>query len=236
MRIVLKHLSTFAGLALLMSQSVAVAQEQTSEQRDFARMISAHPWELSSADRSKTCVLSFKPDPAPQGLALEKDPACITLVFTKDVVAWRVRGLDGVNLVDAKGNVVIELSEVENSIYEGRRTGEGIFLLQNVEEAREASRSMDLLIGNWALVRSQGQSVCRLTLTNTPADDDNFQVFTKPPCNPPVSTFAPTTWRLERGAILMNSASGEVWRFEADDLAQWRRVPEEASPLALQRQ
>jgi hypothetical protein len=43
-------------------------------------------------------------------------------------------------------------------------------------------------------------------------------------------------WRLERGELLLMSASGEVWRFEADDNAQWRRVPDSADPLIMLRQ
>jgi hypothetical protein len=34
----------------------------------------------------------------------------------------------------------------------------------------------------------------------------------------------------------MMSASGEVWHFEADDNAQWRRMPDMADPLMLLRQ
>jgi hypothetical protein len=32
------------------------------------------------------------------------------------------------------------------------------------------------------------------------------------------------------------SQSGEVWQFEADDNAQWRRVPDTADPLIMLRQ
>lgn len=212
------------------------AQEPAPSEPDILRNLSANPWELSSADRSKTCILKFRRDAAPQGFALDKDANCAALEFTKGIVAWRMRGLDLLALVDEQGRSVIDLSEVESGTFEGQRPGEGIFLLQNAEEAKEATRSMDLLVGNWALVRPQGQSVCRLTLTNTPAAQDNFQIFTKAPCESFVTSFAPINWRLERGAILINSLSGEVWRFEADDLAQWRRVPENIDPLLLQRQ
>jgi len=51
-----------------------------------------------------------------------------------------------------------------------------------------------------------------------------------------VTTFAPTVWRIERGELLLRSAKGEIWRFEADDNAQWRRVPDSADPLLLMRQ
>ena len=129
-----------------------------------------------------------------------------------------------------------ELAEVENSIFEGQRSGEGIFLLQNAEEAREAVRTMDNLVGNWAIIRAKGTRLCRLTLTNTPTEGDNFALFTKPPCESPVAAFAPLFWRLERGVILMIAKGGETWRFEPDDLAQWRRVPEDTDQLVLERQ
>jgi hypothetical protein len=92
------------------------------------------------------------------------------------------------------------------------------------------------MIGDWAMVRSNGESICGLTLTNTEASQDNFQVFLKPKCDPAIAAFAPTQWRLDHGQILLLSASGEAWQFEADDNAQWRRVPDSADPLILLRQ
>jgi hypothetical protein len=95
---------------------------------------------------------------------------------------------------------------------------------------------MDQMIGDWSMVRGSGRVVCGLTLTNTETTQDNFAVFLKPRCDPLVATFSPKQWRLERGELLMMSASGETWHFEADDNAQWRRVPDSADPLILLRQ
>ena len=61
-------------------------------------------------------------------------------------------------------------------------------------------------------------------------------MFLKPRCDPAVTAFAPTMWRLERGVLLLMSAAGEVWRFEADDNAQWRRMPDSVDPLIMLRQ
>jgi hypothetical protein len=36
--------------------------------------------------------------------------------------------------------------------------------------------------------------------------------------------------------VLLVLAQGETWQFEADDNAQWRRVPDSADPLILVRQ
>ena len=194
-------------------------------------------WELSTTERSKTCVVTLKGDSTPQGLKLELEPGCAAaLPFTKAITAWNIRGLDIVRLQDAAGEAVIDFTEVESGIFEGLRQGEGIYILQNLAAARSLAKSMDQMIGDWAMVRGNGQSICGLTLTNTEATADNFQVFLKPRCDPAVTAFAPTQWRLERGELLLLSANGEVWHFEADDNAQWRRVPDAADPLIMLRQ
>jgi hypothetical protein len=194
-------------------------------------------WELSTTERSKTCVVTLKPDASPQGLKLELEPGCAAaLPFTKDIASWAVRGLDIVRLQDATGQSVIDFTEVESGIFEGLRTNEGIYILQNLAAARSLAKSMDQMIGDWSMVRGSGRAICGLTLTNTEATPDNFQVFLKPRCDPAVAGFAPTMWRLERGVLLLMSAAGEVWRFEADDNAQWRKTPDSVDPLIMSRQ
>ena len=212
------------------------ARAQTTDQNDFAKTMVGQ-WELSNAERSRTCVLTFQVDLVPGGFKLESEPSCeAALAFMKGVRVWNVRGLDGVRLVDANGAAVVDLAEVESGIFEAQRSGEGIFLLQNLAAARAATRSMDQLIGNWSMVRGSGKVLCGITLTNTPVNGDNFELYLKGRCDDAVKSFAPMMWRLERGEILMQSARGETWRFETDDLSQWRRVPDSADPILLSRQ
>jgi hypothetical protein len=194
-------------------------------------------WELSTTERSKTCVVTLKPDTTPQGLKLELEPGCATaLPFTKDITGWNVKGLDIVRLQDATGEAVLDFTEVEAGILEGVRPGEGVYILQNLAAARSLAKSMDQMIGDWSMVRGNGNIVCGLTLTNNDAGHDNFQVFLKPKCDPGIASFAPSQWRLERGQIMLMSDRGETWRFEADDNAQWRLVPDTADPLIMLRQ
>jgi hypothetical protein len=212
--------------------SLAQAQDSATLKKDMIGQ-----WELSTTERSKTCVVTLKNDATPQGLKLELEPGCAAaLPFTKDITAWNVRGLDIVRLQDAAGQPVIDFTEVESGIFEGLRTGEGVYILQNLAAARSLAKSMDQMIGDWSMVRGNGQAICGLTLTNTEASPDNFQVFLKPKCDPAVAAFAPTQWRLERGQMLLISANGATWQFEADDNAQWRRVPDSADPLIMLRQ
>jgi len=221
-----------ALLTLAAGADQARAQDASSLKKDMVGQ-----WELSTTERSKTCVVTLKSDATPQGLKLELEPGCAAaLPFTKDITAWNIKGLDIVRLQDAAGAPVIDFTEVESGIFEGLRQGEGIYILQNLAAARSLAKSMDQMIGDWAMVRGNGRPICGLTLTNTETTPDNFAVYLKPRCDPTVTAFNPTVWRLERGELLLMSAKGEVWRFEADDNAQWRLVPDTADPLIMLRQ
>ena len=182
-------------------------------------------------------VVTLKGEPSSQGLKLELEPGCgAALPFTREIAAWNIKGLDIVRLQDAAGQPVIDFTEVESGIFEGLRQGEGIYILQNLAAARSLAKSMDQMIGDWSMVRGKGVVICGLTLTNTEAGPDNFQVFLKPKCDPAIAAFAPTQWRLDHGQMVLMSARGDSWQFEADDNAQWRRVPDTADPLIMLRQ
>jgi hypothetical protein len=227
-----RRIALAALLVSIACGSPAHAQDASTLKKDMVGQ-----WELSTTERSKTCVVTLKSDSTPQGLKLELEPSCAAaLPFTKDIAAWNVRGLDIVRLQDATGQPVIDFTEVESGIFEGLRTNEGIYILQNLAAARSLAKSMDQMIGDWSMVRGNGQAVCGLTLTNTEATPDNFQVFLKPKCDPAIAAFAPKQWRLDHGQMLLMSAKGEVWQFEADDNAQWRKVPDSADPLIMMRQ
>ena len=224
------------SLLIALSSSVAVipavAQDATSLKKAMIGQ-----WELATTERSKTCVLTLKPDAAPRGQKLELEPGCAAaLPFTKDIAGWTVKGLDIVSLQSANGEAVIDFTEVESGIFEGLRQGEGVYILQNLAAARSLAKSMDQMIGDWAMVRCNGATICSLVLTNNDAGNDNFQVFVKPKCDSAIAAFAPSQWRLEHGQMMLMSDRGETWRFEADDNAQWRLVPDSANPLIMLRQ
>jgi hypothetical protein len=226
------------SLAFVLSACAVVASSARAQDAPELKKNMIGQWELSTTDRSRTCVLTLKPDSTPQGLKLELEPSCATaLPFTKEIAGWNVKGLDIIRLQDGTGEAVLDFTEVEAGILEGMRSGEGVYILQNLAAARSLAKSMDQMIGDWAMVRSNnGNAICGLTLTNTDAGNDNFQVFLKPKCDPTVAAFAPTQWRLEHGQIMLMSNRGEIWRFEADDNAQWRLVPDSADPLVMVRQ
>src|ERR1700759_1210306 len=141
---------TLAALcALVVTAMPARAQDTTTLKKNMIGQ-----WELSTTERSKTCVVTLKPDITPQGLKLELEPACAAaLPFTKDITGWNIKGLgDIVRLQDATGEAVIDFTEVEAGILEGVRSGEGVYILQNLAAARSLAQSMDQMIGDWAMV------------------------------------------------------------------------------------
>ncbi len=226
-------------ISIALTACVAFAAAMPARAQDAASLKKEMigQWELATTDRSKTCVVTMKDDATPQGLKLELEPGCAAaLPFSKDIKAWSIKGLDIVRLQDASGEAVLDFTEVEKGIFEGVRPNEGVYILQNLVAARSLAKSQDQMIGDWAMVRGNGNTICGLTLTNNDAGNDNFQVFLKPKCDPTVAAFAPTQWRLEHGQILLMSDRGETWHFEADDNAQWRLVPDSADPLILLRQ
>ena len=223
--------ATIAALSVLSALlSPAWSQDASTLKKDMIGQ-----WELATTERSKTCVVTLKPDTTPQGMKLELESGCAAaLPFTKDITAWNIKGLgDIVRLQDAAGQPVIDFTEVESGIFEGLRQGEGVYILQNLAAARSLAKSMDQMIGDWSMVRGNGQAVCGLTLTNTEVTGDNFEVFLKPRCDPAVVAFAPNQWRLDHGRMVLQSAKGQTWQFEADDNAQWRRVPDSTDPLIM---
>src|SRR6187397_2281342 len=202
-------LACAAIAALLAAGSPARPQDASTLKKDMIGQ-----WELSTTERSKTCVVTLKGDASPQGLKLELEPGCAAaLPFTKDITAWTIKGLgDIVRLQDSAGGAVIDFTEVESGIFEGLRQGEGVYILQNLAAARSLAKSMDQMIGDWAMVRGKGVVICGLTLTNTEATGDNFQVILKPKCDPAIAAFAPTQWRLDHGQMILMSANGQTWQ------------------------
>ena len=74
-------------------------------------------WEISNADRDRTCTVTFRSDPSGSAFKIEMDKACPTqLPEVKDVVAWTIGGLDLVRLIDGKGKPVMEFTETVPSV------------------------------------------------------------------------------------------------------------------------
>jgi hypothetical protein len=195
----------------------------------------AGSWEFSNADREKTCTITFRNEAAKVGKKVDFDPACATLFpFVPEIAGWRLNDNDFLRLLDAKGNSVLEFSEVESGIFEAPKPGEGILFIQNPTDLGPAPKTAEQITGEWTIVRRTGQRVCGVTLSDTAAGEE-FVVKLLPPCDKLVTGFAPVTWQMDRGEIVLRAANGQFWRFEEGEDSKWPRLPQTANPLFMVR-
>ena len=224
-----------ASFILIVLGLSGVCHAQTPAPSDTAKgMVGA--WEISNAARDKTCPLSFSLDAAPGGYKVELDPQCGTAFPSlKDVVAWTIGSNDAVRLIDSKGAVVLDFTEVESRMYEAERKGEGLFFLRTQDAVKAATISPEQLFGEWTLLKEFEKPLCKLTLLNASAGADGFKLTVKPGCDASVAGLGLTTWRLERDELLLVGRAGS-WRFSESDATSWERIPPSADPLVLMRQ
>jgi hypothetical protein len=213
-------------------------QPQISQPKNAADAVNAMlgAWEFSNADHDKICRFNFRADAAPGGAhKLDIDKNCPNLFpSTKDVTTWSVDNYGALRLLDAGGNAVVELTEVESGMYDGFQPEEGRYILQAA--AAVPVRSADEMLGDWAIARGTGKPICMLTLANNAAAGDNLALKIKPGCDPLITRFGPNAWRMDNGELVLLSPRGQTWRFEENDANTWQRVPETPDPILLVRQ
>ncbi len=221
--------------AVLLALAAAPAAAQTPPSSETVRAAAGN-WELSNADRDRSCPVTLRATPAPAGFALQWDAKCAeTFPFTREAVAWTIGARDAIQFVDRSGRPLLELTEVEGGLYEGERPGEGLVFLQNALSSSAEEKKPEDLAGEWVFVAG-GKPVCQATLAATPGPKSSFALRLKPNCDALITRFAPVGWQIDRGQLVLVPQRGEVWRFEEAEPNTWRRIPEGRNPLQLVRQ
>jgi hypothetical protein len=192
-------------------------------------------WEISNAARDKTCPLAFKADVGAGGLKLEFDPPCTALPALKDVVVWTTGPNDAVRLLDSKGAVVLDFTEVESGLYEAERKGEGLFFLRSQAAIKATTVSADQVFGEWTMLSEIDKPLCKITLSNAPAGDDGYRIVVKAGCVAAIAGIGFATWRLEENELRLVGRTGS-WRFEQSDATTWERTPPSTDPMLLMKQ
>src|SRR6266568_2509153 len=193
-----------AALLIASIASMGIAPLARAQGDTGTPMIGA--WELSNADRDKTCIINFKLDAAGPGRALEFQKGCAeAFPETRDIVAWAIDKDDTLRLMNAKGKAIFERTDV-------------------------------FMFGDWALMRGGGKPICQISLLDVAHDTENFDMKVKPGCDSLVTNFAPKSWRMDRGLLLVLSERNDPWRFEEEESGTWHRIPQGRQPLLLVRQ
>jgi hypothetical protein len=224
------------ALATLAVLDGAPARAQTPPSDAAKAMVGT--WELSNADHDRLCSVTFKLNPAGAFYGIELDPSCAEqFPATRDIVSWSFGKRDMLLLNDARGQPILELLEAEAGTYEGLRPNEGRYVLQNAAVvAASRDRTADQMFGEWTFVRGAGRPICTVTLANVAATTDSFAVDVKGGCDPIITRFNPSGWKMDRGQLVLISGRGDYWRFEESEPNTWRRVPEQRPPMLLVKQ
>ena len=224
-----------AAVSIALIASAAFVPSSRAQDDSGTPMVGA--WELSNADRDKTCTINFKLDPVGPGRGLEFQKGCNeAFPETRDIIAWAIGKDDALRLLDAKGKPIFELTEVENGLFEPLHPTENLVFLQTQAAAEGRERNADAMFGEWSIVRGSGKSLCQITLLAEAHDTDSFDLAVKPGCDSLVTNFAPKSWRMDRGLLLVLSERNDPWRFEEEESGTWHRIPQGRQPLRLVRQ
>ena len=236
--------SLICGLALAQNTPQNDAQKATPDASGAPPQASGNDpvhnmigtWEFSNADHDKICHFTFRADTVPNGYKLDIDKNCGNLFpSTKNMVAWSVDNFGSLRLLDAGGNSVVDLSEVETGMYDGFTPEEGRYVLQAASSAPQLSPSD--IAGDWAVTHGAGKPSCVLTLASDSLAGDILMLKVKPGCgDASVTRFGPTGWRMDEGELMLMSPNGQSWQFEQNDNNTWQRVPDSSVPVLLVRQ
>jgi Protease inhibitor Inh len=229
----MSRLALLIVVALGISMSDAPAQAPAASDAAHA-MVGA--WEISNAARDKTCPVVFILNAGEGGFKLELDPGCRTAFPSlKDAAAWAMGPNDSVRLLDSKGVVILDFSEVESHMYEAERKGEGLFFMRTQDAIKAATISPEQLFGDWTLLQEFEKPLCKVTLSNASAGGESYKIIVKTGCDASIAGFAPSTWRLDNDELLLSGRAG-TWRFAESDTTTWERIPPSTDPLLMMRQ
>ena len=224
----------FVGCNVLaLVATAALAQGPQSQPSDAARAL-VGVWELSNPDRDRKCQLTFRLDASGPGRGVSQSSACAgAFPDLRAIAAWTMGIDDALKLVDAKGDVLLELNEVEAGMYETTPSHTHYFL--QTLAAINKERITDDLFGEWQFTRGTARVICQMTFGNTARDADSFALTVKPGCDPIITRFAPVGWRFDRGQVIMLAANGQSWRFEENEEHIWSRIPAARPPIMMTR-
>jgi hypothetical protein len=60
-------------------------------------------------------------------------------------------------------------------------------------------------------------------------------LLVEPGCDASIASFAPVSWRIERGDVVLQSKAGDKLRFGKQEGGGWAKVPERPGPMVMVR-
>ncbi len=215
------------------------AQAQAPNKIDPAevRLLAAN-YELTNADSTLKCPVTLDQKPVGAALTLVFDRrACNQLFgFLNEVTGWAPGVAGAILFLGSGGRTIAEFTEGVGGVYEAIRENDAVYFLANLQFVDPSERvQIADLFGEWQLSRPGGPAICRITLTDEVAGNEQFAARVQPGCDPAIERLALNVWQLERGDVVLRPRAGDALRFERQDGSVWARVPDKPQPLLLSR-
>lgn len=257
-----RTIPTLAAIALLLGSPAAPTLAQEASATEAAKAL-ADIYQLTNADGDRTCALTLlaqprKPDPArksaetpksaappPEGpapptamfdVAFDRVACGALILFSVDIESWSPGPGNSIQLNTHEGRLLAEFTEGVGGTWETLRESDGVYFMVNQRLADPAAQVQPSeLFGVWDLGRAIGRPACRVRFSDAPARPDAYRLDPDAGCNLLFGRFAPERWRLERGDLILEAASGAKLRFAPSEEGGWGKVPEDSRPLFLTR-
>jgi len=238
-----------AAILLLLGLPAALVLAQDKPANEAAQAL-ADTYQLTNADGDHVCPLTLLAQPRKHDPALKTaEPAAVTyditfdktacgamILFSVDIASWSPGPGNSIQLNTHEGKLLAEFTEGVGGNWEALREGDGVYFLVNQRIADPAAQAQPSeMFGVWDLARTIGRPACRVRFSDAPAKPDSFRLDPDAGCNLLFGRFMPERWRMERGDLVLEAASGAKLRFAPSEEGGWGKVPEDNRPLYLTR-
>ena len=245
------------AILLLLGLPAALVLAQDKPGTTDAAYALADVYQLTNADGDRVCALTLlaqprKHDPArkiaeapaagssPQAvvfdITFDKTACGAAILFSVDIASWTPGPGNSIQLNTHEGKLLAEFTEGVGGNWESLREGDGVYFLVNQRIADPASQTQPSeLFGVWDLSRTIGRPACRVRFSDAPARPEAYRLDPDAGCNLLFGRFMPERWRIERGDLVLEAASGAKLRFAPSEEGGWGEVPEDNRPLFLTR-
>ena len=138
-------------------------------------------------------------------------------------------------LLDSKGAVILDFTEVESHMYEAERKGEGLFFMRTQAAIKAATVTPEQLFGEWTLLQEIREAALQAHALQRLGRRGSYRITVKPGCDAAIAGLGLATWRLESTSCCSSAAAGPGASRKATP-APGNAFPPSADPMVLMRQ
>jgi hypothetical protein len=196
----------------------------------------AGSWLVAPLNGAPGCRVTLAVSPAPGGHGLTLAPDCATRVpVIATAAAWHP--VDGLSLLDATRRPLLRFIENEDASYSAAGPAPGYVLVRAPAGVDRVASAADAF-GDWVMRRPDGETVCRIHLSNRPPPGgaESYAVrVTAQGCQAGVTRLRLASWRIEAPKLVLYGLDGNSLSFLRTATGFVKDPAEGGRPLVMER-